>query len=79
MSPDVRIEAEEIQYVLIQDVIKREVLEGDKALDAGRKPARAANRALRTKSEKGEDNAAGEDLDTQVSASSKDSSEQQGS
>jgi Type I restriction enzyme R protein N terminus (HSDR_N) len=52
LSPDVKIEIEEIQSVLSQEVIKREVIEGEKALDAGKKITRAANRALRTKSEK---------------------------
>jgi hypothetical protein len=51
LSPDVKIEVEEIHSVLSIDVIKREVLEGDKALDAGRRISRAANRALRAKAE----------------------------
>ena len=52
LSPDVRIEVEEIQSVLSLEVIKREVLEGEKAQDASRRISRAANRALRAKSEK---------------------------
>ncbi|MFA6289612.1 MAG: type I restriction enzyme HsdR N-terminal domain-containing protein [Opitutaceae bacterium] len=52
MSPDVKIEIEEIQSVLSQEVIKRDVIEGEKALEAGRKITRAANRALKAKSEK---------------------------
>jgi len=51
LSPDVKIEADEIHSVLSLDVIKREVLEGNKAQDAGRRISRAANRALRAKSE----------------------------
>lgn len=47
MSPDVRIEVEEIQRVLADEVIKREVLEGDKATEAKRRLAKAANKALR--------------------------------
>ena len=47
MSPDVKIEIEEIQSVLSQEVIK-----GEKALEAGRKVTRAANRVLKAKSEK---------------------------
>ncbi len=52
LSPDVKIEVEEIQAVLSQEVIKREVLEGEKAQEASRKIARAANRALRAKTDK---------------------------
>ena len=52
MSPDVKIEIEEIQSVLSQEVIKRDVIEGEKALEAGRKVTRAANRVLKAKSEK---------------------------
>jgi len=47
MSPDVRIEVEEIQRVLAGEVIKREVLEGDKATEAKRRLAKAASKALR--------------------------------
>jgi len=47
MSPDVRIEVEEIQRVLSDEVIKREVLEGEKALEAKRRLAKAASKALR--------------------------------
>lgn len=47
VSPDVRIEPEQIKSVLINEVIKREVLEGDKADEARRKISRAANTALR--------------------------------
>lgn len=52
ISPDVRIEMEEIINVLTQEVIKREVLEGDKATDAKKKLARAAAKPLRAKPEK---------------------------
>ncbi len=45
---DVRIEVEEIEAVLTNEVIKREVLEGDKAAEAARKIARAASKPLRT-------------------------------
>jgi hypothetical protein len=53
MSPDVRIETDEIQRVLNDEVIKREVLEGDKALDAKRRVAKSAAKMLR-KAEKDE-------------------------
>lgn len=47
VSPDVRIESEEIRDVLVNEVLKREVIEGDRASDARKKIARAATRALR--------------------------------
>jgi Type I restriction enzyme R protein N terminus (HSDR_N) len=52
LSPDVKIEIEEIQAVISQEVIKRDVIEGEKAIEAGKKLSRAANRALRAKTEK---------------------------
>jgi predicted type IV restriction endonuclease len=52
LSPDVKIEIEEIKSVISQEVIKRDVIEGEKAIEAGKKLARSANRALRAKSEK---------------------------
>jgi len=52
LSPDVRIEVEEIRTVLSHEVIKRDVIEGEKAQDATKRIARAANRALRAKAEK---------------------------
>jgi hypothetical protein len=45
VSPEVRIETEQIQDVLTKEVIKREVLEGDEAVEAKRKIARAQNKA----------------------------------
>ncbi|HET6573345.1 MAG TPA: hypothetical protein VFG68_07075 [Fimbriiglobus sp.] len=48
VSPGIRIETAEIAAVLQQEVIKREVLEGDKAEAAKRLVSRAANRALRS-------------------------------
>jgi hypothetical protein len=47
VSPDVRIDAEQIRAVLVTEVIKREVLEGDKADEARKKIARSAKTALR--------------------------------
>ena len=52
VSPDVRIDAAQIKAVLVGEVIKREVLEGEKADDARKKIARAANTALRAASAK---------------------------
>jgi hypothetical protein len=48
VSPDVRIEIEQIRGVLLNEVIKRDVLEGDKAEEARKKIIRAASKALRT-------------------------------
>ena len=42
VSPDVKIDTEEILQVLTAEVIKRDVLDGDKADDARKKVARAA-------------------------------------
>lgn len=47
LSPDVRIDAEQIRAVLTAEVIKREVLEGEKADQARKKISRSANIALR--------------------------------
>jgi predicted type IV restriction endonuclease len=49
LSPDVRIDTEQVKDALMLDVLKREVIEGDKAQDASRKIARAAGRALRAR------------------------------
>lgn len=48
LSPEVRIDLQEIKSALESDVLKREVLEGSKADAARRLVARAAGRALRT-------------------------------
>lgn len=47
ISPDARIETSEICTVLTTEVMKREVLEGEKAAAAKRVVARAASRTLR--------------------------------
>jgi hypothetical protein len=47
VSPDVKIDTEQIKAVLSAEVIKREVLEGDKADEARKKISRAASKALR--------------------------------
>jgi len=47
VSPEVKIETEQIKAVLLSEVIKREVMEGDKADAARRKISRAANKSLR--------------------------------
>ncbi|WP_061219615.1 type I restriction enzyme HsdR N-terminal domain-containing protein [Leptospira weilii] len=50
LTPGVKIENEEIEEVLKSDIIKRDVLEGDKALDAKKKIQKAANTYLRSSS-----------------------------
>lgn len=52
VSPEVRIETEQIKTVLTNEVIKREVQEGDKADEARKKISRAQNKALRASSPK---------------------------
>lgn len=48
VSPDVRIDIDQIRTVLVNEVLKREVMEGEKAEEARKKVARAAKHALRT-------------------------------
>ncbi|TGN17902.1 type I restriction enzyme HsdR N-terminal domain-containing protein [Leptospira idonii] len=47
VTPGVKIENEEIEAVLKADVIKRDLLEGDKALEAKKKIQKAANNYIR--------------------------------
>jgi len=47
ITPEVRIEIEQIKRVLAEEVIKRDVMEGEKAEEARRKLSRAAGKALR--------------------------------
>ena len=48
VSPDVRIDMEQIKNVLANEVIKREVMDGDKATEARKKISRSASKALGT-------------------------------
>lgn len=48
VSPDVRIDLDQIRAVLVNEVVKREVMEGDKADEARKKISRAASKSLRT-------------------------------
>lgn len=50
LSPDVRIDTDQIRAVLASEVIKREVMEGDKVEEARRKISRAAAKVLRATS-----------------------------
>lgn len=47
VSPDVRIDTDQIKKVLVEEVIKRDALEGEKAEEARKKIQRAATRSLR--------------------------------
>jgi hypothetical protein len=49
VSPEVRIDTEQIKTVLVEEVIKREVMEGDKADGARRKLSKAAGKAKASK------------------------------
>jgi hypothetical protein len=52
VSPDVRIEVQQIRDVLSSEVIKRDVMEGEKAEEARKKISRAASKALRVRASK---------------------------
>ena len=52
VSPDVRIDIEQIRTVLTNEVLKREVMEGEKADEARKKIGRVANKILREKEAK---------------------------
>jgi hypothetical protein len=47
VSPDVKIDIEEIRFVMINEVMKRDVVEGEKAVDAFKKVNKASQRLLR--------------------------------
>ncbi len=47
VSPDVKIDTSQIRDVLLNEVIKRDVIEGEKAEEARKKIAKAAAKALR--------------------------------
>lgn len=52
VSPDVKIESEQIRNVLAAEVIKREVMEGEKADEARKKITKAANKAMKASTAK---------------------------
>lgn len=58
LCPDVKITNEQIAQVLLEEVLKREVVEGDKADEAKKKLSKASARSLRAKQEKLSDPAA---------------------
>jgi hypothetical protein len=52
ISPDVKIGLEQIKSVLVSDVLKREVVESEKAEEARKKINRAAGKLLRARAAK---------------------------
>jgi hypothetical protein len=52
ISPDVKIDVDQIREVLEQEVIKREVVECEKAKEATKKIAKAASKAMKNKADK---------------------------
>ncbi len=53
VSPGVKVQVDEIRAALIEEVLKREVVDGEKATEARKKVQRALGRALRARQEKG--------------------------
>jgi hypothetical protein len=47
VSPDVKIDNEEIRQVLVNEVLKRDVVEGEKVVEATKKISKASQRLLR--------------------------------
>jgi predicted type IV restriction endonuclease len=67
MSPDVRIDTEQIKAVMVQEILKRDVIEGDKAEEAHRKVVKAAGRMLRTRAASAsQDNGSSTDTTTEA-------------
>jgi len=56
LFPELKIEPENIVNILTQDVLKREVIEGDKVKEAQKKIKKAANKFVRTTGEKAQKN-----------------------
>lgn len=65
LSPDVRVDTDEILTVLTGEVIKRDVMEGDQAKDAAKKLAKVAAKTLKTKQAKQSDGSAPNATDDQ--------------
>jgi hypothetical protein len=55
VSPDVRIELEQIKAALCDEVLKREVIDGDQADVARKKVARSAGKSLRKTANQNDD------------------------
>jgi len=72
--PDVRVTTDEIKAVLLAEVLKREVVEGDKADEARKKMTRSAKRAekAKAKAEAGSNESASDDADESTDSGSED-------
>lgn len=55
ISPEIRIQIEDLREALTNEVVKREVLEGEKADQARKKVSRAAGKMLRIRKDKADD------------------------
>jgi hypothetical protein len=64
LSPDVKTTSEQIRSVLVQEVLKREVVEGEKADEARKKINKAATRLLRTRTTKSQNESRDKPTDT---------------
>jgi hypothetical protein len=69
MSPDLRVEVEELRTTITQDVLKRDVVEGEQAEQARKKLSRAASRMLRIRKQGEESDEAAAPAETAPSAS----------
>jgi len=65
ISPDVKIDTDQIKSVLTQEVLKRDVIEGDKADEARKKINRTMNRVLKAKATAANGAASGSSADSQ--------------
>jgi hypothetical protein len=73
LTPDVRVEIDEIKSVLVAEVLKREVTEGEQADVARKKTARAASKLLRTRTQRqNSDESATAEATTDTAASGSD-------
>jgi hypothetical protein len=52
VSPDVKVEQDQIREVLVQEVLKRDVLEGERAEQAKKRIKKAADKAAKAKAKK---------------------------
>lgn len=52
LSPDIRITSEQVHQVVVEEVLKREVVEGEKAEEAQKKISRSVSKSLKSKTNK---------------------------
>lgn len=70
LSPDVKINVDDIRNVLVQEVLKRDVVEGEKADEAHKKVAKAASRSLRARAGNGDESGEPEPAEVAAAAAS---------